>query len=81
VAQQIYGHRFVAQRAERADRDVWKLAELRNTKQIAQLALAIAKSPHYRGIVDPIEPKSPTADGPLPAVVSFKTEAEELVRG
>lgn len=81
VAQQIYGHKISWRSAglNVRDRDVWKFEQnYRNTKQIAQLALAIAKSPHYRGIVDLIEPKSPTADGPLPALVRFKTEAEEL---
>lgn len=81
VAQQIYGHKISWRSAglNVRDGDVWKFEEnYRNTKQIAQLALAIAKSSHYRGIVDLIEPKSPTADGPLPVLVGFKTEAEEL---
>jgi superfamily I DNA/RNA helicase len=81
MAQQIYGHKISWRSAglDVRDRDIWKFEQnYRNTKQIAQLALAIAKSSHYRGIVDLIEPKSPTADGPLPALVGFKTEAEEL---
>jgi superfamily I DNA/RNA helicase len=81
MAQQIYGHKISWRSAglDVKDRNVWKFEQnYRNTKQIARLALAIAKSPHYRGIVDLIEPKSPTADGPLPALVGFKTEAEEL---
>lgn len=81
MAQQIYGNKISWRSAglDVQDHDIWKFEQnYRNTKQIAQLALAIAKSSHYRGIVDLIEPKSPTADGPLPALVSFKTEAEEL---
>jgi superfamily I DNA/RNA helicase len=81
VAQQIYGHKISWRSAglNVQDRDVWRFEQnYRNTKQIAQLALAIAKSSHYRGIVDLIEPKSPTADGPLPALVGFRTEGEEL---
>lgn len=81
VAQQIYGHKISWRSAglDVQDRDIWKFEQnYRNTKQIAQLALAIAKSSHYRGIADLIEPKSPTADGPLPALVGFKTETEEL---
>jgi len=81
MAQQIYGHKISWRSAglNVQDRDIWKFEQnYRNTKQIAQLALAVAKSRHYRGIADLIEPKSPTADGPPPALVGFKTEAEEL---
>jgi superfamily I DNA/RNA helicase len=81
MAQQIYGNKISWRSAglDVYDRDIWKFEQnYRNTRQIAQLALAIAKSPHYRGIVDLIEPKSPTADGPFPALVGFRTEIEEL---
>lgn len=81
MAQQIYGHKISWRSAglNVQDRDIWKFEQnYRNTKQIAQLALAIAKSRHYRGIADLVEPKSPTADGPPPALVGFKTEAEEM---
>lgn len=81
MAQQIYGHKISWRSAglNVQDNDVWKFEQnYRNTRQIAQLALAIAKSPHYRGTADLVEPKSPTADGPLPALVSFKMESQEL---
>lgn len=81
MAQQIYGHKISWRSAglDIRDQDIWKFEQnYRNTKQIAQLALAIAKSRHYRGIADLIEPKSPVADGPLPALVSFDSEDEEM---
>jgi len=81
MAQQIYGHKISWRSAglDVQDRDIWKFEQnYRNTKQIAQFALAIAKSPYYRGVADLVEPKSPTADGPAPALVGFKTEADEL---
>ncbi len=81
VAQQIYGNKISWRSAglNLQNRGVMKFEEnYRNTKQIAQLALAIARSSHYKGVIDLIEPKSPTADGTLPALVGFKTEVEEL---
>ncbi len=81
MAQQIYGNRISWRTAGLSvrDREVWKFEEnYRNTKQIAQLALAIAKAPHYRGVADLVEPKSPAADGPLPALVAFGSEDDEM---
>jgi superfamily I DNA/RNA helicase len=81
MAQQIYGHKVSWRSAglNVRDQDVWKFEQnYRNTKQIAQLALAIARSPHYRGVADLVEPKSPAADGALPALVGFDSEDAEL---
>lgn len=79
MAQQIYGHKISWRSAGLNAPKVWKFEEnYRNSRQIAQLALAIARSPHYRGLVDLVEPKSPTADGPPPALVGFKVETEEM---
>lgn len=81
MAQQIYGHKISWRSAglDVGDGDIWRFEQnYRNTKQIAQLALAIAKSRHYRGIADLIEPKSPIADGPLPALVGFDSEDAEM---
>jgi superfamily I DNA/RNA helicase len=81
MAQQIYGNKISWRTAGLSvgHRDIWKFEEnYRNTKQIAQLALAIARTRYYRGIADLVEPKSPAADGPLPALVAFNSEAEEM---
>ncbi|MEA2602288.1 MAG: hypothetical protein QOF89_3280 [Acidobacteriota bacterium] len=81
MAQQIYGNKISWRTAGLAvrNRDVWRFEEnYRNTKQIAQLALAISQTPYYRGVADLVEPKSPAADGPLPALVAFSSESEEM---
>lgn len=81
MAQQIYGHKVSWRSAGLSvkDRDIWRFEQnYRNTRQVARLALAIAKSPHYRGVADLVEPQSPTADGPLPALVAFKSEDDEI---
>lgn len=78
MAQQIYGNKLSWRSAGLNVRDVWKFEEnYRNTEQIAQLALAIAEMPHFPAEADLVEPKTPTADGPLPALVSFKSVADE----
>ncbi|MEZ4224703.1 MAG: 3'-5' exonuclease [Polyangiaceae bacterium] len=79
MAQQIYGHKISWRSAGLNVASVWKFEEnYRNSKQIAQLALAIARSPFYRGVADLIEPKSARADGPLPALVGFSSEETEM---
>lgn len=79
MAQQIYGNKISWRTAGLTVKGVWKFEEnYRNTKQIAQLALAIARTPFFRDVADLVEPKSPTADGPLPALVTFKSEADEI---
>jgi len=50
----------------------------RNTRQVAQLALAIAALPLFPDDPDLVEPKSPLADGPRPALVSCPTEDDEV---
>jgi superfamily I DNA/RNA helicase len=78
MAQQIYGNRMSWRSAGLHVNEVWKFEEnYRNTQQIAQLALAIANMPCFPGDADLVEPKSPTADGPPPVLVAFKTESEE----
>jgi hypothetical protein len=81
MAQQIYGNKISRRTAGLSVRggDVWKFEEdYRNTKQIAQLALAIATTPYYRGVADLVAPKSPAADGPLPALVACGSETDEM---
>ena len=58
--------------------DVWEFEEnYRNTKEVALLALAIAEMQYFPDDADLVEPRSPTAEGPLPALVSFGTESKE----
>lgn len=81
MAQQIYGNKISWRTAGLSvnARAIWKFEEnYRNTKQIAHLALAIAQTPYYRGVADLVAPKEPAADGPLPALVAFNSEAEEM---
>ena len=80
MAQQIYGNRMSWRSAGLTVRDrIEKFEEnYRNTKQVAQLALAIAAMPGFSDDADLVEPRSPTADGPLPALVGFGTEEGEM---
>jgi superfamily I DNA/RNA helicase len=81
MAQQIYGNKISWRTAGLSvnAQHIWRFEEnYRNTKQIAQLALAIARTAYYRGVADLVEPKAPAADGPLPALVAFNSEAAEM---
>ena len=78
IAQQIYGHRMSWRNAGLAAPQVWRFKEnYRNTKQISQLALALAAMPHFPDDPDLVEPTAPAADGPLPALVGLSSESEE----
>ncbi len=83
MAQQIYGNKMSWRSAGlsvRGSKGVWRLKDnYRNTRQIAKLALAIAAMPYFNNDADLVEPKLPTADGPLPALVSFPSENAELL--
>lgn len=69
IAQQIYGHRVSWRSAGLQAGKVWQFKEnYRNTKQISQLALALANTPHFPDDPDLVAPTAPTADGPPPAV-------------
>ena len=78
IAQQIYGHRMSWRSAGLSTPAVWRFEEnYRNTRQISRLALALAKMPYFPNDPDLVEPKAPTADGPLPALVRLSSEQEE----
>lgn len=78
IAQQIYGHRMSWRSAGLKPRRVWEFKDnYRNTRQIAHLALSLAEMPHFPDDPDLVEPKAPTADGPLPALVRQSSEAQE----
>ena len=81
MAQQIYGNKMSWRSVGLSVRGggVWRLKNnYRNTKQIAKLALAIADMPYFNIGAGHVEPKLPTADGPLPALLSFPSEDAEL---
>ena len=78
IAQQIYGHRMSWRNAGLIAPRIWRFEEnYRNTKQISRLALALAEMPDFPDDPDLVEPTSPTADGPPPALVRQSDEVEE----
>lgn len=79
VAQQIYGSRVSWRSAGLTLKgEPWLFKEnYRNTKQIADLALALTKMPFYSGAADLVAPTSPKAAGPLPSLVTLSTDAAE----
>lgn len=79
MAQQIYGRRMSWKSAGLNVQKVWEFKEnYRNTRQIAALGLAISTMPYYEGTPDLVEPVSPKADGPLPAIVEFSSVKNEV---
>lgn len=78
VAQQIYGTRLSWRQAGLHPPKVWEFKEnYRNSKQIADLALAICDMPYYKGTADLVAPNNPKADGPLPTLVKCSSIADE----
>ena len=79
VAQQIYGHRITWRSAGlNLTGKPWIFEEnYRNSKQIADLALALTKMPYYNGAADLVSPNSPRAAGPPPSLLIFKSDEEE----
>ncbi|MBV6624516.1 MAG: DEAD/DEAH box helicase [Rivularia sp. (in: Bacteria)] len=79
VAQQIYGNRISWRDAELKINKVWEFQEnYRNTKQIAQLGLAISRMPYFKDVADLVEPISPIADGLLPTLVNCSSINQEI---
>lgn len=79
MAQQIYGNKLSWRTAGLSIPKAWRFTENhRNTKQIARLAMAIADTEHFRGTSDLVEPTAPTADGPPPVLVRFRSEEAEI---
>ena len=79
MAQQIYGHRISWRSAGLSAHNLWRFKEnYRNTRQIARLAIALAKMPHFPDDPDLVEPIAPAADGPRPALVALSSPAEEV---
>lgn len=81
VAQQIYGGRISWRDAglKIDKKKIWRFdRNYRNSKEIAKLAMAISKSPYFSDVTDLVEPVMPTASSPLPALVRFQSENQEL---
>lgn len=79
VAQQIYGQRMSWRSAGLKIQKVWEFKEnYRNTKEIAQLGLAISKMAYFSGIPDLVEPSAPSAAGEIPTLVKCKNKEEEI---
>lgn len=79
VAQQIYGGRISWRSAGFNGVKIWQFKQnYRNTKEIASLGLAISKLPIFKEDSDLIEPLFPRASGPLPALIKFKNEKDEI---
>ena len=79
MAQQIYGNKMSWRSAGLNVSQPWEFQDnYRNTRQVAQLALAIADLPFFPDDPDLVTPKSPLADGPRPALVSFSEESAEI---
>lgn len=79
MVQQIYGQRMSWRSAGFNSPQICHFKEnYRNTKQISQLALALADMPGFPDSPDLVEPSAPIADGPLPALIKAPRESEEL---
>ncbi|TCI49567.1 ATP-dependent helicase [Exiguobacterium sp. SH5S13] len=81
VAQQIYGGRISWRNAglNVMNDSIWKFDQnYRNSKEIANLALKISNQPFFKKHVDLVIPKNPIASGPLPVLLMFRRELEEL---
>ena len=81
VAQQIYGTKMSWRSAgfQLGKRPICRFKNnYRNTGEIAKLAAAIAANPSFSQDEDIIMPESPIANGPLPKLITFSSEADEL---
>lgn len=79
VAQQIYGQRTSWRFAGLTVPQTWEFKEnYRNTKQIAQLGLAISEMSYFEGIADIVEPTVPRADGQLPTLAEYSNWEDQV---
>ncbi len=79
VAQQVYGTRISWRSAGLKAPRIWRFEQnYRNSKQIAQLGIAISKMPFFQGEVDLIAPREPRAEGPLPTLVHCRDKDSEF---
>lgn len=79
VAQQIYGQRMSWRAAGLDIAQQWMFEDnYRNTKQIARLAHKISEMPYFSGILDLVEPSSPSAAGPKPTLGKCKNHEDQI---
>jgi superfamily I DNA/RNA helicase len=81
MAQQVYGrHRIPWNMAGLKVSKVWELTKnYRNSKQIAQLAIAISEMPYYSDVAgELVTAEVPVHDGPLPTLVRCSNRAAEV---
>ncbi|MBA2671082.1 MAG: AAA family ATPase [Gemmatimonadetes bacterium] len=80
MAQQIYGSRISWRDAGlHVPRGVVEFREnYRNTKQIADFALALASGPYFTGVPDMVAPSAPRAAGIPPTLVRCSNQAAEI---
>jgi AAA domain/UvrD-like helicase C-terminal domain len=79
MAQQIYGRQFSWRRAGlHVPHGVWEFQRnYRNTPEIADLGLAIAAMPYYKGVPDMVEPDEFEPSGPPPSLALFDSVQDE----
>jgi superfamily I DNA/RNA helicase len=79
VAQQVYGTRISWRSAGLRSPKIWHFEQnYRNSKQIAQLGIAISKMPFFQGEVDLVVPREPKAEGPPPTLVKCRDKDSEF---
>lgn len=78
-AQQIYGQRFSWRSVGlRVPRGVIEFVDnYRNSPEIARLAIAMARMEHFSDESDLVEPATPTASGPKPALARCRDRSHE----
>ncbi|MCG6497356.1 3'-5' exonuclease [Kitasatospora sp. A2-31] len=78
-AQQIYGSRMSWRSLGLSVSNTVEFEQnYRNSRQIARLAQAMSEMSHFRDEVDLVAPRTPTADGPPPTIVTAVSKAEQL---
>lgn len=79
-AQQIYGQDLSWRACGLNVRRIERFQDnYRNTAEIARLAIAMSEMPEFGGDpADLVEPRTPTAAGPLPALATCATPADEV---
>lgn len=83
VAQQIYGSRLSWREAglKIIKNRIWYFdRNYRNSREIAKFALSLSNSVYFTDRMDLVTPVLPNASSPLPEVLKFKTDKNELVQ-
>lgn len=79
VAQQIYGSRISWRDAGIKSKEIIKFEDnYRNTREIANLAINMAKSKYYNETNDLLLPRQITASGAKPTVVKYDSKEKEI---